>query len=254
MRTLGDDFDQGLHFYQIRSAAPAPWPQPLRSWLAQSELAALNQFRDPQRRVDWLAGRWCAKQLLAEVIGDGCESHAQLQIVSRNSSDRGCAPMVFRSGVKLDIQLSISHGATLTVAVAAESKSGSVGVDAVERIELPDSFATTWFSPAECRRIRNSCWSIAAGWAAKEAVFKAGGDGLPFRPRRIRIAEIDDAGCLVTDGSQNLVEVRFAELEDALIAVARMPHELPSAANRNNRSSLFRQAVSHAGHETENAA
>ncbi|MCS7465722.1 4'-phosphopantetheinyl transferase superfamily protein [Stieleria sp. ICT_E10.1] len=215
-----------MRLYQ-RDSAPA-WPSALPSWLSPPELEELNGFRATNRRLDWIRGRWCMKQLLCLMFSETTDSLLQWQIYSRMSKRRGCRPTVFRNGVQQPIDLSLAHCASITVAVAGQRRlsvdrrdAPRIGVDAVDRTELPGSFASTWFSSAERRLLQDHRWPIAAGWAAKEAVFKACNEGESFRPGRLRMIEFTADGCTVDYKSRCLADVRIDVLDDAIIAVAR---------------------------------
>ncbi|WP_372895551.1 4'-phosphopantetheinyl transferase superfamily protein [Stieleria sp.] len=96
-----------------------------------------------------------------------------------------------------------------------------IGVDAVDRTELPDSFARTWFSTSERRLLQDYRWPIAAGWAAKEAAFKACNEGESFRPGCLQIVDVDADGCRVHYEAQRMADVHVDVIDDAIIAIAR---------------------------------
>ncbi|WP_197455737.1 4'-phosphopantetheinyl transferase family protein [Stieleria neptunia] len=209
-----------------RDSKPS-WPRAFQSWLTPRELEELNCFRAPNRRLDWISGRWCAKQLLGQVVPETTDSPLEWQILSRASKRVGCRPTVFRNGIRQPIDLSLAHCASITVAVTSHRRiavdrpdASRIGVDAVDRTELPASFAQTWFSTTERRLLQDHRWPIAAGWAAKEAVFKAGNGGEAFRPGHLRILEINGDGCRVQDETRCPADVRIDVLDDAIIAVA----------------------------------
>ncbi|WP_182864593.1 4'-phosphopantetheinyl transferase family protein [Rhodopirellula sp. JC639] len=210
-----------------RESTP-PWPMALRSWLTPPEINELDCFRAPNRRRDWISGRWCAKQMLGELLSAADDSPLEWQILSRASVRRGCRPAVFRHQIQQPIDLSLAHTALITVAAVCLEPhdrghpiSSRIGVDVVDRTDLPNSFAQAWFSAAERRRLEDHGWPIAAGWAAKEAAFKACNDGEPFRPGHAQIARVTAQGCTIEYETRRTADVRFDVRNDAIIAVAR---------------------------------
>ncbi|QEG00268.1 4'-phosphopantetheinyl transferase [Stieleria maiorica] len=210
------------------TASTPPWPMTLRSWLTPPEIDELDCFRAPNRRRDWIGGRWCAKQLLVEMFSDADDSPLKWQILSRASARRGRRPVVYRNDVRQPIDLSLAHCASITVAAVGHNhhdldppEGCRIGVDAIDRTALPDSFAQAWFSTAERHRLENRRWTIAAGWAAKEAAFKACNDGEPFRPRHVQIARVTAEGCTVDYETRRTADVRLRVYDDAIIAIAR---------------------------------
>ncbi|PAY17921.1 hypothetical protein CKO51_18055 [Rhodopirellula sp. SM50] len=254
MSSRGDEIGKSVSMWLDQRESTPPWPSTLPSWLAPCELEELNCFRAPNRRCDWISGRWCAKQLLRQMVSDATDSPLTWQILSRASMRRGCRPTVFRNGIQQPIDLSLAHCASITVAVAGQHRPSvdrrdvpRIGVDAVDRTELPDSFARTWFSSAERRLLQDHRWPIAAGWAAKEAVFKACNGGEAFRPGRVRMIEITAEGCTVAYTNHSLANVHINVVDDAIIAVAlsnslfRSPPQSPGRSVRSERGGFWRR-------------
>ncbi|MCH5372539.1 MAG: hypothetical protein JJ992_01075, partial [Planctomycetes bacterium] len=62
--------------------------QPLSQWLSAAELQRLPEMPSDERRLRWLGGRWVAKQLLQELLGDAIQSPSALHIESRDALGR----------------------------------------------------------------------------------------------------------------------------------------------------------------------
>ncbi|MEM9587925.1 MAG: 4'-phosphopantetheinyl transferase superfamily protein [Planctomycetota bacterium] len=202
-------------------ALPASWPAKLEDWLTPRELEELSSFRHPSRRDNWIGGRWCAKRLLSSHYGDRTTSLHQWQILSRGSNHRGVYPVVFRDGMVQQLHLSISHSDRVTAAAVSGNDEGKVGLDVVDKGELPESFAASWFSKGERNVLLASGWSYAAGWAAKEAVYKACNEGESFQPRGVQLTHADDHGCSVRYQSTQVADVHLTCFDKAVIAIAR---------------------------------
>ena len=257
MSSRGDEFWKSVSMRLHQRESASPWPSVLQSWLSPTELEERDCFRAPSRRRDWISGRWCAKQLLCQMFSQTADSLLEWQIVSRVSKRRGCRPTVFRNGIQQPIDLSLAHCAAITVAVAGQRRlsvdrrdAPRIGVDAVDRTELPDSFARTWFSTSERRLLRDHRWPIAAGWAAKEAAFKAGNEGESFRPGCLQIVDVDADGCRVQDQAQCMADVHIDVRDDAIIAIARANSlskspPLASPRRRADFKSLMREGFHH---------
>ncbi len=204
--------------------AALPWPDDGPQWLTAREQAELAVFRAPRRRREWLGGRWLSKRLLA----GNSTTPATLrrwEIVSRASARRGCRPVVRRDDVIQTASLSLAHSDPAIAAAVGEVSGGHVGVDVVPRQKLPAGFAACWFSEPERSLLSQQDWSLADGWAVKEASFKAVNRGESFRPRQIAIAHITGDECAVEyqlpSGQRIEIPVRTRRWPHASIACAK---------------------------------
>ena len=148
--------------------------------LAPSEARRLQAMTSPERRRDWLLGRWTAKRLLQQVMEkeDGVDLPLDGLIIemSRNGAPRA----TFRppwTGRDFAISLSHSHG----VALCAVSGDADValGVD-LEWIEPRSTrFVGDFLTGTEAAHLGESSRAthVSALWSAKEAVLKALGLG-----------------------------------------------------------------------------
>lgn len=158
-----------------------------RSCLSAREFAELAGWRNPRRRIAWLRGRMLAKQLIVACLNRP-ETHARIEILSRDAHGRSSRPEVWCDGVRQSVVLSISH-TDAGILVALAPGTGALGVDVTRLGELPGTISKTWFTRAE------QDWAASDGsggvasliWAAKEAVYKACNRGESFAPREVEI-------------------------------------------------------------------
>lgn len=153
-------------------------------WLGPAERRYLDSLAVDRRRMDWLLGRWVARQAVvaASAVGDA----RQLEIVK---ADDG-APEVMVSGVRAPVSLSLSHRSGH--ALCALSPSGRVGCD-LEVVEpRSPAFVEDYFSTSEQELIAAAGehgLSIAANalWSAKESVLKLLRLGLSVDSRSVEV-------------------------------------------------------------------
>lgn len=168
------------------------------SWLGPLERRHLGHLTHPKRRVDWLLGRWAAKQAILQMpeAGLSCEDARRLEIMP---DDNG-APRLKLAGRPLALALSLSHreGAGL----AAVSVRGDVGCDLEWLEERSEAFIQDYFTRPERQWIdvadpdRRAL--MANGfWSAKESLTKMLGKGLTVDTRSILVESFvaDDARC-----------------------------------------------------------
>jgi phosphopantetheinyl transferase len=157
------------------------------SWLTRGERAELAAWRDERRRRAWLLGRWCAKQLIAEMVGD--LRAERIEILSRDAAGRVNRPRVWCDGVAQSWSLSISHSHRGVLAALATDPALSVGVDLADCETFSDGFVDLWFTPGERNWFHETQSSSIACfiWAAKEALYKACNHGEGFAPRDVEV-------------------------------------------------------------------
>ncbi len=159
------------------------------TWLSEEEKQRAQQLRFPKRCIEWLRGRWMAKQILLRSdprFADCVPS----RITIANQADG--APQVWLEGKPVDGSLSISHRQDRVAAAWAPSRRVAVGVD-IEWIEprdpafLEDFFSEVEKSTALAAAPQHQPLQITLLWSAKEAALKALGLGLRVDSRSVEI-------------------------------------------------------------------
>lgn len=172
-------------------------PDVVSMWLTAEERRELARFRSPDRARSWVAGRVAAKRLLGEFRFASPMVPTALTIVSRDHAGRGVAPVLFVSGEAQSCSLSISHSNRGVLVGVSFSPGARLGVDLVLPGPERAGFRRLWFSECEEHQMRLADGHLSSMvlWAAKEAAYKASGDGRPFVPREFEIAP-DESGWL----------------------------------------------------------
>ena len=162
-------------FEQTQSDAPSA-----DNWLGVNEARFLSGLRFPNRRADWLLGRWTAKNALAMCLGLSTEPQALREIEIRASPSG--APEAFVRNQPAEVTLSLSHRAAVGACAVVRSRV-AMGCD-LEWIEpRTDAFAADYFAPEEQALIANATAEdrhalLALLWSAKESTLKAVREGL----------------------------------------------------------------------------
>jgi phosphopantetheinyl transferase len=158
------------------------------SWLTAGERAELGWWRDGNRRRASLAGRMLTKELVAYHVG-ATYRREEVEILSRDETNRGKRPRIRCQGIEQPWSVSISHSDSGVLAALCVTEGMRVGVDVARGEALTDGFVRLWFTPAEQAWLRETdCLSIAGFiWAAKEAVYKACNNGESFSPREVEV-------------------------------------------------------------------
>ncbi|MEN4013468.1 MAG: 4'-phosphopantetheinyl transferase superfamily protein [Bellilinea sp.] len=159
------------------------------SWLSNVEIQRVNEFRYPKRRLEWLRGRWVAKQLLlrSDPQFEGCQP-SQITVVNAPQG----APQVWVAGESAEGSLSISHSRDKVAAAWSPFNLAAVGVD-VEWIEprhpafLEDFFTETEKLTVLATPAEHQALQVTLLWSAKEAALKALGLGLRVDSRLVEI-------------------------------------------------------------------
>ena len=190
--------------------------QPLSRWLSDAECELAERFRDQGRRLQWLAGRWVAKALIAEHLAgqsDVRSSRDQLNagrsvdlravfIQSSDAVGRSARPRVYVRGRLQDWSLSISHSDSVVYVALATRAGLSIGVDVVELSRPDRRLLDRWMTAAERRSCEPSAssvrrtetmstphpWCAARVWSVKEAAYKAVNRGESFVPGQLEVA------------------------------------------------------------------
>ncbi len=174
-------------------------------WLATIERTVLARLRVPARRRDWRLGRWTAKRVVADRLGDDVALPA---IEIRTAADG--APEVVVGETPLPWPLSLSHRDGAALAVLGDEPA-RLGCD-VELIEpRSPAFVADFFTARECAAVARASapdvWA-AVVWSAKESALKARREGLRTDTRTVEV-EADVATAAV--GAWQPLEVRATD-------------------------------------------
>ncbi|HWQ04000.1 MAG TPA: 4'-phosphopantetheinyl transferase superfamily protein [Longilinea sp.] len=162
---------------------------PAGEFLSPGEVEKYSKLRFPQRRADWLLGRWTAKQLLHTSVEQLSGLHFAEWTVANEGDGR---PYASLSGRRLPGCLSISHRGGQAVCAWSSNAHIGLGID-LEIIEpRTNAFIQDYLTDAE--------QILAAGrqregdavliWSAKEAMLKAMGTGLRLDTRSVEVMRI----------------------------------------------------------------
>lgn len=238
-----------------------------QTWLSAAEQDEFASWRNPNRRVEWLAGRWLLKEMIfgnlsreersgsresSDVLRlpyssqfsqiplrrqvaaalkrpHSAPAHSEIEILSRDVRGRGRPPCVLAAGRALPFHLSLAHAGGRVWAALSTSRHHRIGIDVVRCGSFRDRAMELWFTQAEQGWLQQGRDTsvLAVLWAAKEAVYKATNRGEPFVPALIEI------GC---DGSG-----RYTWLRDG---VSPGPDDLLLV--RRTAGAIFALAVAHA--------
>ena len=165
-------------------------------FLSPEEQARLAELRFIKRRREWLLGRWTAKLLLQQALGDRLA--VSLQNFSVENEPRGAPFFASPQGERLPFTLSISHRGERAFCALSTYPEQRLGVD-IERIEArATAFLEDYFTPQErsyaarLEEPRRDAW-VTLAWSLKEAVLKALGEGLRVDPRRVELLCVEPA-------------------------------------------------------------
>lgn len=149
-------------------------------WLGETEFAYWTQLKSTKRRRDWLLGRWSAKQLLGQMVGETTGRRLRPDTIEILRHPDGW-PQVRIEGLtdpSATYSLSISHSHDQAFVAAVTGDSHLLGVD-IEFVEpRPPGFAADYFTGEEMSFLAAAPDSqqvvlITAIWSGKEAALKA---------------------------------------------------------------------------------
>jgi 4'-phosphopantetheinyl transferase len=164
--------------------------------LTPAEAGQYQSYLSPNRRRDWLLGRWTAKQLVQKHIamlhgfhpaldsfavaqeGNGAPYIAGHHPALRPASNRALNSADDPTRLPLVLSLSHSHGYAFAALCSDASGQTRVGADIEVVASQPEGFAANFFTASEQEKINAAPLSMqprltTATWSAKEAVLKA---------------------------------------------------------------------------------
>jgi len=173
--------------------------------LSARERQVYDGFKADKRRIEWLAGRTLAKQLVRDYLDVHGPEGSRAGLVEILPS-RGGAPVVWLTpegkteAALLDVCLSISHRSPVPPAEGISPEDGLAGAALAESpsrigidIELVEerhpSFVRSYFCLEERKWVGCDPFRITLGWAAKEAALKALRTGLAANPADIEVLQ-----------------------------------------------------------------
>lgn len=199
--------------------------------LGARERRELEHFTHPERRRQWLSGRYLVKRLLNDTPFVAATS--SVEILSRDARALGTRPRVVVDSCELNTSISLSHNAHGVLACV--SREFAVGVDLIEPGVRSDGFYRLWFHDSERQWIDEDRANRGPlVWSIKEAVYKAVNQGEGWDPRAV---EVD---CCGDSFESAMVSYRGQLLDKAAIEWIDCDNQLAvivslSAANRVNR-------------------
>ncbi len=140
-------------FWDLRSAAehPAlPLAEAPPGLLSGPERTFLARLKFPQRRRDWLLGRFAAKALCRAWLARRGEDVPSDRLTIAAEEDGSPFALVAGRG-RLPITLSISHRAGLSLCALAEPQGALLGADLELCEPRPKGFAQDYFTESEQR-------------------------------------------------------------------------------------------------------
>lgn len=220
---------------QIRYLPASDWPvddqRRLPTWLGTGERAELSRLGNPQRRKQWIAGRWTAKQLIRQELpaAEANVSLSDIQIHARDEHGRGVRPRIVIRGNELAWSLSISHSDEGVLVGLLASDEVSLGIDLATTTTPTAQFLRAWFTASEQQWIAADpsprCTLL---WALKEAAYKACHNGEAWSPRDIEVQPrgSDRYSFVYRNVAVNPCHVQVSQLANQLMACVCVPREL----------------------------
>lgn len=176
------------------------FPEP-SCWLTAEELRLFERIRARQRRHDWLAGRWAAKELVRQYLLETANlalDLAQIEILNTPSG----APLL-QGPLCSDIHISIAHSAGY--GLAGLGLRAPIGVDLQHiRAVRPDLHERVLSAHEREHLAQYGREGVLIFWALKEATIKA----LRIRPA----PALREIMVTLTEPGQAEVRVRDREL------------------------------------------
>ena len=197
-----------------------------REWLSEREAHSLRSIKSSRRRNDWLAGRWLAKQLVQEHLGESRRPLGDIDICSRDEAGRGARPEIQLNGKTEPWSLSLSHSSLGVIVALSVTPGVRVGVDLVPVESFSGSWFRTWFTSEEQLRLRDaSVRDVSRTWACKEAIYKAVHSEETFMPRRfdVDLSNKDRIGCHYSgQGHLESIDVTTCDIDEQVAALCVM--------------------------------
>jgi|SRR5579871_5207431 len=182
--------------YWLEQQAGEVWAED--EWLSAAELAQLDGFRIPKRRLDWRLGRWTTKNAVATYLRLPIEPSALAAIEVRPAASG--APEVFLGGTAAPLAISLTHrGGSAVCAMVPEG--AVIGCD-LELIEpRSEPFVADYFTADEQQAVAHALgeerWRVVALlWSAKESTLKALREGLRIDTRQVAVTLGETAGAV----------------------------------------------------------
>jgi 4'-phosphopantetheinyl transferase len=160
---------------------------PPDDFLSGEEKKRLSELRFQKRRIDWLRGRWTAKNLLLRV--DPVYSGLPIRAIQIANEPEGAPYLLINGSQRYPGTLSISHCGPYALCALSESRMGC-DIEHIER--RPDIFIEDFFTRSEVQRVRESPETLRPilvnlVWSMKEAVLKSIGKGLRLDTRMVEV-------------------------------------------------------------------
>lgn len=174
-----------LPMYHTFSARFEDLRSQIDRWSPENPLEAeqVAKWKDQSRRESWIAGRLLLKASLLAVWEDEFSqflpqppSTELIEIVTRNSEDKGIRPQIKVKGQPLPASISLSHSETQVVGVLTSSIDWSIGIDLTSLKQFDPAKLNWCWSSNERELIENSNepqQEAARIWTLKEAGYKA---------------------------------------------------------------------------------
>lgn len=162
-----------MTIYWLLDSAPPNLVREVLPLLGETERRRCAGLKSPKRRRDWLLGRWAAKTLLRQVLGE----------LPSVLNDKDGVPYVVGYP---DLHISISHSGDF--ALCALTVDGAVGADLEQIAPRSAAFVADYFTPPEIAFMAQAPDTLPTLlWSAKEAALKALHVGLSVDTRAVEI-------------------------------------------------------------------
>lgn len=184
-------------FWDLRSASEHPalsLAEAPPGLLSGPERTFLARLKVPQRRRDWILGRYVAKALCRAWLAKRGEDVPSERLTIAAEEDGSPFALVAGRG-RLPITLSISHRAGLSLCALAEPQGALLGADLELCEPRSEGFAQDFFTEAEqtlCKRTGGFRIETEI-WCLKEAALKATRQGLTTDTRTVEVVPRDAA-------------------------------------------------------------
>ena len=193
----------------------------LEAELGPAERRQAVDIAHPGRRLDWIAGRLAAKELVRLHLRDRYGVALPRRRVEV-ATDPGGAPVPWvpaRPGLAALLPaISITHacGRALALGVPTSDPGVRVGVDLAPVEARPDSFEKQWLTDGEQRLLEDTdsdqrILLVSQLWALKEAASKALGLGLHLSTTELEIERLNPDGT-ATLRFNGMAQQRFGDL------------------------------------------